>query len=375
MQSPVANRDVTLQCQTEDTTSPPKSPVAFDIPCRSPAKAQVASAAKERLESYGERKSPEPKGPIADVPSAFRQRQPHSDKLEKAKDANAKKAEKAEKVKAEQQEAVEKKRQAIMEDLNEKLQRREAFLQSQSPKKQDKLMGFRDQESKEVLEKKEKLDKDLQQKEENRRKNCNEQLQKVQKHNDIVDTKKRCMIEQEEKALTEAKHKLEETHSQKWQKAEAQLSERKERACQHNEKVAERIRDAQQSSEQWKEEYKKQLHAGFAQKLEKADAQLTERKQKASQHNEKVAERVRDVQQQLEKRQEDIKAKLEQKKGSKVKGDLFSYVDKEVSGSPAGAKTMSCPAGLNAVMSSKTITCLAWIADSLVNMKIALVGS
>merc|ERR1719281_509808 len=53
---------------------------------------------------------------------------------------------------------------------------------------------------------------------------------------------------------------------------------------------------------------------------------MTERKEKACQHNEKVAERVQNAQQQLQERQEGIKAKWEQKKGSKVKGELFSRV-------------------------------------------------
>merc|ERR1719498_24998 len=120
---------------------------------------------------------------------------------------------------------------------------------------------------------------------------CDAQLLKVQKHNESVEVK-RCLKE-DDKEFAETKQRLEEAHSQKCQKAEAHLSERKEKAGQHNEKVAERLRDVQQKQE----EAKKLLEESFAQKIQKVEVQWIERKEKACHHNEKVAERVRDAQQ------------------------------------------------------------------------------
>merc|ERR1719420_798933 len=146
----------------------------------------------------------------------------------------------------------------------------------------------------------------------------------------------------------ESKKLVEESFIQKCQKAEAQLIQRKEKACQHNEKVAERVRDAQLQKEQM--ENKKLLEESFTQKCQKAEAQLTERKEKACQHNEKVAERVRDMQQQLEKRQEGIKMKLEQKKGSKVSGKFFSRV-----------AACESPAKTNAVQLTEDVLKDSWL--------------
>merc|ERR1719160_1044828 len=125
----------------------------------------------------------------------------------------------------------------------------------------------------------------------------------------------------------EAKKASVDVHSQKCQKAEALVTERKEKALQHNEQVANKVKETQLLREERQE--------GMKVKLErKASKDTTERKEKAYQHNEKVAERVRNAQQQREERQENIRAKLELKKGSKVSGEFFSRVSPAAEKSP-----------------------------------------
>merc|ERR1711904_34660 len=109
------------------------------------------------------------------------------------------------------------------------------------------------------------------------------------------------------------------------------MNERKEKAFQHNEKVAERVKEFQQQLKERQEDIMSMLE-----RPRTKDA--LDRKEKACQHNEKVAERVQNAQQQLQERQDGIKAKWEQKKGSRVKGELFSRVTPPPS--PVGANTI-----------------------------------
>jgi len=384
LQTP-ARRPAAVVCEDSPIQTPEnRSPVAFDIPCRSPARSQVASHAKQRLEGYGERKSPvkdSVPNAILALPTAFSAER----RREKARDANVKKMEKIEKIKADQEEAVQQKREAILQDLAEKQLRRESKLQGAASPKGSKaqLSYLREQESKEAQEKKEKLEEDLAQKEQNRKKISDDCMQKIQKHHQKVEVKRQLSKDLEEAA--EAKHKkleetsqkyqkaeallnerkekaglhnekvaervreakkgmeetkkaMEDAHSQKCQKAEALVSERKEKACQYNEKVAERVKEAQQL----REERQVQAEEGIKAKLERnASKEALERKEKACQHNEKVADRVQNTQQQREERQEGIRAKWEQKKGSKVKGELFSYVSPPASPNGANAVGLS----------------------------------
>jgi len=132
----------------------------------------------------------------------------------------------------------------------------------------------------------------------------------------------------DERKSAQTKQMLEEVLGQKCQKVKERLMERKDKARQHNSKVSERVLDIQH----WRQEQvqtKKMLEQRFIQKCHKAEAQLAERKQKAYQHNKKVAERLwiaqqQQQQQQQQERQQDIKARLEQTKGSEVNGELFS---------------------------------------------------
>jgi hypothetical protein len=129
----------------------------------------------------------------------------------------------------------------------------------------------------------------------------------------------------------EAYQKLEEARRQKCQKAEDRLMERKEKARRHNEKVAKRVHDVQQTRMEQASTKKWQMAAHDFQVSQNAHARLNERKQKACQHNEMVAGRVWVVHQEWEKRQESLNARWEQKKGSRVKGELFSCVDRNAS--------------------------------------------
>lgn len=149
-----------------------------------------------------------------------------------------------------------------------------------------------------------------------------ERKEKARQYNEEVTERVRDVRERQDKT----RKMLEKSITQKCRKAEAQLNEQKEKAYQHKKKCVDRVREAQRLQAESAAKIRKTLEEGFRQKCEKAEAQLFERKEKALQHNDAVAERVRHVQQQLEKRQDirHIKVKLEQKRGSKEKGDLTS---------------------------------------------------
>jgi hypothetical protein len=90
----------------------------------------------------------------------------------------------------------------------------------------------------------------------------------------------------------ETKQNRLEAYAQRCAKSEELLKNRKEKAGQYNEKVSERVRDIQELRKATAQTKRMQLKSIIITKCGKAEAQLTQRREKARQHNQKVAERV-----------------------------------------------------------------------------------
>lgn len=389
-----------LLCTDDSELSPARgagaalrSPVAFDIPMKSPLRADASTPGKARLEAY-QQKSPfgytdlvSPSRAVATPNTPSRQLR-KEEMAEKAREANAKKKEVAEKTKAELEQASEAKRLGIERDLEEKQVRREQKLTAtSSPKgKGVNVSLFREKEAQAAQELKSKLEEDITIKQRKHQEAVADRGAKAGQHNEVVASKRWEVLQKRVQELQKNEGALEAAIEAHVQKAEEKLSERKQkasstfeharevaqrqksseqsqteakkqqlegdlekkdekrkgaiaglvaRAGQHNETVASKCAGLQQHAAEEPQRKGASLDADLEAHMQKAGAQVASRSERASSHNEKVMERMKGVQQQLEERKQELLSKWSQKKGSKVQGDFFSRVEKD---SPTATK-------------------------------------
>lgn len=350
-----------------------RSPIAFDIPVRSPEKGDFKSPVKARLESYG---SKSPAGaspnPLLNVPSPCANRLKKEVAAEKARDANAKKREAAEKVKAQFEETAESKRREIERDLEEKKQRREAhMLQVSSPKgKEGKIAAFLEHETQVTMQKKAKIEGTLAQKEEKRREVIEQTQARAGQHNEKVSQRVKSLQQELQEEREKQEQMLESTFREHIMKKEvlaekAREANAKKRAAAEKAKAAfetaaeskrrdidrdldekQQRRDARLlkvSSPKGKEgkiaafheqesqaamERKAKIEGSLVQKEEKRKEAIEKAQARAVQHNAKVYQKKKSVEQDQHDKKEELLQKLAQKKGSKVSGQCFSQVGK-----------------------------------------------
>jgi len=360
----------------------PRTPLAFDVPVRSPKKADAMTPGRLRLEAYSS-------SPIAGVPTPNTpNRQLRKEILaEQAREANAKKREISDRIKAEQEKATEAKRREIERDLEEKQQRREAkLLEVSSPKgRQVNLADLREKEAQATVDLKSKIEEDLNKAQEKATAAIADRGSRAGQHNEAVAAKRTGVLQRREEEMQKQKGLLEKDLEVHVQKAEEQLRDKQQKASHSVEKarnVAERHRCEEQKQADSKrqslegdmvekEEKRKEALAGRGAKASqhnevvaakcaemlqadeaqkkaaslnanldahaiKAEARIASRSERAGQHNEKVAERKLSVQHNQEERQKEILTKWEQKTGSKVPGEPFSRVERGSTGTPAG---------------------------------------
>lgn len=128
---------------------------------------------------------------------------------------------------------------------------------------------------------------------------------------------------------------------QKDEKRKEALAGKCARAGHHNEVVAAKLAKSQ---EQLIEEPQKRaiaIDTAMEVHTQKAGAQIASRQERAGQHNEKVLERMAEIHRVQQEKQQEIQAKWEQKKGSKVSGEPFSRVEQGSTGSPTGASSQA----------------------------------
>lgn len=322
---PVRKADV-----LDDEQNDPRTPLAFDVPVRSPKKADAMTPGRLRLEAYAT-------SPIAGVPTpSTPNRQLRKEILaEQAREANAKKREVSDRIKAEQEKATEAKRREIERDLEEKQQRREArLLEVSSPKgRQVNLSDFREKEAQAVVEKKSKIEEDLNKAQEKATAAIADRGSRAGQHNEAVAAKRTGVLQRREEEMQKQKGLMEKDLEVHVQKAKEQVAGRGAKASQHNEVVAAKCAEMSQDETQKRAA---SLNANLDAHASKAEALIASRSERASQHNEKVAERIIQVQHHQEERQKEILSKWEQKKGSKVPGEPFSRVERGSTGTPAG---------------------------------------
>lgn len=323
--SPQAQRPLV---ETHDESAP-RSPVKFEVPIRSPKKAEKMTPGRVRLEGYAN--SPIAGVPTPNTPSRLLRKEILA---EQAREANAKKRETAERIKAEQEKAVEAKRREIERDQEEKQQRREAkLLEVSSPKgRKVNLSDLREKEAQAVGDLKAKLFDDLNKAKEKAIAAISDRGARAGQHNEAVTAKRAEVLQRREEEMQTQKGQLESDMVQKLEKRKEAVAGRVAKAGHHNEVVAAKLVELQNSPEPKKRAAS--LNAALDAHASKAEAQITQRSERAGQHNEKVTERLLQVQQNQQVRQKEILTKWEQKKGSKVPGEPFSAVEKGSSSAP-----------------------------------------
>jgi len=197
--------------------------------------------------------------------------------------------------------------------------------------KRTTVLQRREEELHKLHKKKEVLDKDFEvhvQKAEEQLRQRQHRASSTLEHVRHVAEKQKCA---EQKQADSRRHFLEGDMSQKVEKQQEAVASRGTKAGQHNEVVAARCAEMQKSEDE-AQKRAMSLTAVLDAHTLKAEAQVALRSERAGQHNEKVAERLLQVQRHQEERQKEILAKWEQKKGSKVLGELWSGLER----GPAG---------------------------------------
>jgi len=330
----------------------PRSPVKFDVPIRSPKKADAMTPGRARLEGY--LNSPIAGVPTPNTPSRLLRKEILA---EQAREANAKKREITDRIKVEQEKATEAKRRDIERDQEEAKQRREAkLLETSSPKgRKVNVSDLREKEAQAVVDLKAKLFDELNKAKEKAIAAIADRGARAGQHNEAVTAKRAGVLQRREEEMQTQKGQLETDMVQKEEKRKEAVAGRGAKAGQHNEAVAAKLSEMQLCEEPQKRAAS--LNAALDAHALKAEAKITLRSERAGQHNEKVTERLLQVQQNQQVRQKEILTKWEQKTGSKVPGEPFSRIEKGSSGATTGLAITQADAASSQQKKTEAVGC------------------
>jgi len=236
--------------------------VAFEIDVKSPKAAEAVTP--ERFQRYATGEKPLPRLLFSSRDAALVPESPVKAIAEKARANNEKKRDVAQRVKQEQDDLISSKRSSLDKELERAIEKKNSTLADKKTK--------------------------------------------AGKHFEEVLAKVDDLQRQKADAAAEQQRRIEEALALKGACQEANVSERKSKAVQHNELVAKKLQEHSQSVQQRVEKLREQLEAAA-----EAQSETAERKSKAGRHNELVAKKVQEHSQTLQQRADQLREQLERK--------------------------------------------------------------
>lgn len=307
--------------------SPSKGGVAFDVDIKSQKKTNVLTPAKARLEGYGDARSPSStKKPVSSQDSGAR-RLRSQELVEKAKERNEKAREVGERVRVQLEEIAEAKRRGHEEQLEAAKERREAHIASVVQRsaaigtsKLEQWQQVKQQLDDAVTAKQQQLGDKVEKASEKHREALQEISTKAGKHFEDVKTKSQTVVQQRTESSAALLRHITENFAHKEAAHDASVAGRGEKASQHNEVVMRKFEQHRTNIQKREQELLAKQQQDLAQKGAAHDANVAQRVERASQHNDAVSKKFEQHRTDVQKREQELLAKHQQKRGSKIDG-------------------------------------------------------